>query len=150
MSFSTLLQVCALESHSPLVFTNWPPIKNQSPSFRHQMMLALRPMMRQPSTDFLYKRAPPLLPQPQRLVRPMKLVANSPYFLFKNHLSSTYKRPNITPTPLSSTHNFQSSPPGPNTGEYVFENPFTNSLLQTTAKSPLVISCKIDQSIEII
>lgn len=137
MIFSFILRICASESHSPLVFTNWPPTKTQTPSFRHQIMMGLRPMMmmRQPSADFLYKRAP-LLPQPQRLVRPMKLAANTPYFL-KNHLTSTYKRP--TAAPLTSNHNFQSSPPGPNTGEYVFENPFTSSLLQPTSKSPGVM-----------
>ncbi|XP_037026911.1 uncharacterized protein LOC119067840 isoform X2 [Bradysia coprophila] len=136
--FSYAIQICVSESHSPLVFTNWPPTK--APSFRHQIMMALRPMMRQPSADFLYKRAPQLLPQPQRLVRPMKLAVavNTPYFL-KNHLNSAYKRP--TPAPLASSsltssQTFQSSPPGPNTGEYVFENPFSNNLLQTTSKSP--------------
>lgn len=137
MIFSFILQICASESHSPLVFTNWPPTKTQAPSFRHQIMMALRPMMRQPSTDFLYKRAPPLLPQPQRLVRPMKLAANTPHFLLKNHLTSAYKRPTLTP--LTSSHSFQSSPQGPNSGEYVFENPFTKSLLPTTSKSPSVI-----------
>lgn len=141
VSFSLILTICASESHSPLVFTNWPPtIKPQSPSLRHQMMMALRPMVRQPSTDFFYKRTPPSIAQPQRLVRPMKLVANTPYFLFKNHLTSAYKRPTITPISLTSNHNFHSSPPGPNSGEYVFENPFTNSILPTTLKSPTVMN----------
>lgn len=108
-------------------------------------MMALRPMMRQPSADFLYKRAPQLLPQQQRLVRPMKLAvaSNTPYFL-KNHLNSAYKRPTpapLTSSPLTLSQTFQSSPPGPNTGEYIYENPFSGNLMlqtQTTSKSPSV------------
>ncbi|KAJ6637350.1 hypothetical protein Bhyg_10080 [Pseudolycoriella hygida] len=131
--FIFISQACALESHSPLVFTSWPPTKSQTPSFRQQIMMALRPIMRQPSTDFLYKRTPPLLPQPQRLVRPMKLSGNSPYFLLKNHFTTSYKRPTLTP--LTSINNLKSSPSA-SPGEYVFENPFTNSLLQTQSITP--------------
>lgn len=111
------------DSKGPLVFSKWPPPQQtgrSQQSIRQQILYHLRGNGRIPSNMVVKKVAQPLS---QRLVRPMKL-AQMP---LKNGAplvsAPSYYRPTISTPPR---YRFRSSPPAPNSGEYVYENPFGN------------------------
>lgn len=64
------------------------------------------------------------MPQ-QRVMRPLKMQP-MPHYMRKNVVYPVYNPTMSTPQRI----NFHSSPPGPNTGEYVYENPFTSMHMQ--------------------
>lgn len=104
---------------SPLMFSKWPPSyqNGKSQSLRHQIFHQLRSSGRIPSPSMLVKRYPS---SPMSvMMRPMKYAQ-----LKKQPLPQpSYYRPTISTPPR---YRFNSSPQAPNTGEYIFENPFNN------------------------
>lgn len=94
-------------------------------SLRHQLLYDLRSSGRIPS-PMIMKR----YHTPQRIMRPIKLSV-MPSFMLKAHQQMIHQKPTIA-TPLMI--HFQSSPPGPNSGEYVFENPFSSVSLPPVYK----------------
>lgn len=122
---ATSIRVGDSQSNGPLVFTKWPPVKqhNKPPSLRHQLVYHLRTNGRIPPPGAMRKRyhsMPPPPPQ-QRVMRPMKMPM-MPHYMTKGVVYPVYK-PTMSSPPRM---NFHSSMPGPNTGEYVYENPFAS------------------------
>lgn len=123
------IRVGDTQSNGPLVFSKWPPVKqhNSPPPLRHQLMYHLRSHRRIPP-GAMRKRFHAMPPPPshplsqQRVMRPMKM-HGIPHYVNKY---SMYKPTMSTPPRI----NFHSSPPGPNTGEYVYENPFASMAMQ--------------------
>lgn len=113
-------------NNGPLVFTHWPPVNYNKPqSLRHQLLYHLRSNGRIPA-GVLMKR----YQSPQRVMHPLKMSAMSHHTI--NGMgypvpSPSYYRPTISTPPRI---HFQSSPPGPNSGEYIFENPFASIAMQ--------------------
>lgn len=102
----------------PLIFSKWPPTyqNGKSTSLRQQIFHQLRSSGRIPSSSMIVKRYPSALPV---MMRPLKYAQ-----LKKTPLPQpSYYKPTIS-TPQR--YRFHSSPPAPNTGEYVFENPFSS------------------------
>ena len=103
-----------LKGKQPLVYPNWPPTKSKLPM--RTLMLQIRSGSRLPAS-YLMKG----YPQSQRFHRPLKM--SIPNF---NYLKSPmFKRP-LTFAPQQNKHKFvkfHGSPPGPNTGEYIYETP---------------------------
>lgn len=108
-------------SKTPMMFSNWPPIQQstngKSPSLRQQIYHHLRTSGRIPSNMFVKR-------YPSSMLRPMKLQSLKKAPLVT---SPSYYKPNIQSPPR---YRFRSSPQAPNTGEYVFENPFVNAGIQ--------------------
>lgn len=121
------IRVGDTQPNGPLVFTNWPPVKHQNKpsSMRHQLMYHLRSHHRIPPGGAMRKRfhtmpaPPPHSMSQQRVMRPMKMP-------MMPHYMTVYKPTMSTPQRI----NFHSSPPGPNSGEYVYENPFAPVAMQ--------------------
>lgn len=99
---------------APLVFSKWPPYQNgKSSSLRNQIFQHLRSAGRIPP-NMIVKR----YPSSMYMMRPMKYPQ-----LKKVPIQAlpSYYRPTISTPPR---YRFQSSPGAPNSGEYIFENPF--------------------------
>lgn len=117
------IRVRDTESNGPLVFSKWPPVKhhNKPPTMRHQLMYHLRSHRRIPPGAMRkrFHTMPSHSLSQQRVMRPMKMP-------MMPHYVTVYKPTMSTPHRI----NFHSSPPGPNSGEYVYENPFANVPMQ--------------------
>lgn len=102
---------------SPMVFSKWPPYPNsKSSSLRHQIFQHLRTSGRIPQNMIVNRRYPTSM---SYMMRPMKYAQ-----LKKVPIPApSYYRPTISTPPR---YRFQSSPPAPQSGEYIFENPFNN------------------------
>lgn len=148
------LCIAEIQSNGPMVFPSWPPKSNShnkqslSAAARHQMIFQLRSSPRyqaSPSTMYLsHKRPPPSMPN--RIMRPLKMATMPHYYQAKvqhmplqhHPMHNFFKKPSThTPSSASGQNNnigsssvtklsFHSSPQGPNSGEYVFENPFAH------------------------
>lgn len=107
---------------APLVFSNWPPVQRSSKpqSLRHQILYHLRSNGRIPTPVKRY-------PSPPRVLRPIKMSALPLPTKGQILQAPSYYRPTISTQPR---YRFRSSAPAPNTGEYVFENPFTSVGIQ--------------------
>lgn len=123
----------------PLMFSKWPPPpyqNNKSPSLRQQIFHQLRSNGRIPS-NMIVKRYPPSISQSMSyMMRPMKYAQ-----LKKVPIPApSYYKPTISTPPR---YRFQSSPSAPNTGEYVFENPFNSYGYQSPVApvSPIAPVC---------
>lgn len=129
------IRVGDTQSNGPLLFSKWPPVKhhNKPPSLRNQLMYHLRSHHRIPP-GAMRKRFHAMPPPPhslpqQRVLRPVKLPQ---YTMNKGMVYPVYKPTMSTPQRI----NFQSSPPGPNSGEYVYENPFASAAMQPVLCTP--------------
>lgn len=152
---TTILSICGAEissNNGPLVYPNWPPKSsglNKHPA-RHQLVFQLRssPNRFSGSPNGLFyssNKRPMAMPLiNNRLMRPIKLSAMpAHYFQSKMHRPqipqlhishqpvqqqhSYVKKPvGNSATAASSKITFHSSPKGPNSGEYIYENPFTH------------------------
>lgn len=140
---SSSIRVDDQQSNGPLVFTKWPPVKQYNkppPSLRNQLMYHIRSHRRVPP-GAMRKRfhSMPIsshsMPQ-QRVMRPMKMPM-MPHYMSKGVMYQVYKPTMSTPQRI----NFQSSPPGPNTGEYVYENPFASMPMPPVLWNHLALHC---------
>lgn len=147
--------------NGPLVYPNWPPKPSPpTPRQRPHLLLQLRNInvprfpIAMASNLFYNKRPPPppqlpLSPQQtimanlrQQYMRPFKMPMPHYFPTAKNQPYQFAKKPstpnNGIPAAFSSSPGssitkikFHSSPSGPHTGEYVFENPFTHITVST-------------------
>lgn len=110
------MKLCESETMAggPLVFSNWPP-KQKSQSLRHQLLHQLRNSGRIPPAMVIKRYH-------QRHVRPVKMPTMA-HYVVKKHPAPMFFKPTLS-TPARIT--FQSSPAGPHSGEYVYENPFAS------------------------
>lgn len=108
---------------TPYFSPKWPSLQqsSRSHSLRQQILNQLRNVGRLPSNMLIRK-----VPQPIAVPSFMRPIKVSPYTLKKGQqliAAPSYYRPTVS-TPQK--YRFRSSPPAPNSGEYVFENPFAN------------------------
>lgn len=111
----------------PLMFSKWPPSyqNSKSQSLRQQIFHQLRSSGRIPSPSMIVKRYPSSMPI---MMRPMKYAQ-----LKKTPIPQpSYYRPTISTPPR---YRFHSSAQAPNTGEYIFENPFNNMGLSQVCRT---------------
>lgn len=103
-------------SKSSLMYSNWPPVQrsiepNSPPSLRQQILMHYRNTGRLPSNMYVKR-------YPTSMMRPMKMQSLKKAPIVP---APSYYKPNIQ---LPPRYRFRSSPSAPNTGEYVYENPF--------------------------
>lgn len=108
---------------TPYFSPKWPPLQqsSRSHSLRQQILNQLRNVGRLP-TNMLIRKVPQPIAVPSYM-RPIKV---SPYTMKKGQqliAAPSYFRPTVS-TPQK--YRFRSSPSAPNSGEYVFENPFAH------------------------
>lgn len=110
------------DSNGPLVFTKWPPVKHSKHpnSLRQHLMYHLQANSRLPPKYMMNR-----LPLPSSHKHVMRPAQSTHRYAVKKYPHQLRVGPFMRPT-LSSPQkiHFNSSPPGPNTGEYIYENPF--------------------------
>lgn len=121
------------DSNGPLVFTKWPPVKHSKHpnSLRQHLMYHLRANSRLPP-KFMMKQLPvPLSPAHKHVMRPAQSMHRYSVKKYPHQMGiSPYMRPTLSsPQKIR----FNSSPAGPNTGEYIFENPFIPTNIRPSA-----------------
>lgn len=102
----------------------WPSLQpnGRSHSLRQQIFHQLRASGRIPA-NMLIRKMPQQMAVAPSYMRPIKI---APMSMQKGQpiiASPSFYRPTVS-TP--SKYRFRSSPPAPNSGEYIFENPFAN------------------------
>lgn len=105
-------------SKPSLMFSNWPPVQRSTefktpPSLRQQILLYYRNTGRLPSNMFVKR-------YPTTMMRPMKMQSLKKAPVIP---APSYYKSNIQ---LPPRYRFRGSPSAPNTGEYIYENPFKN------------------------
>lgn len=108
---------------APLMFSKWPPYSNsKSPALRHQIFQHLRSSGRIPQ-NMIVKRYPSYVMRPMKYAQLKKV----PLPQLQPQPQPSYYRPTISTPPR---FRFQSSLSAPNSGEYIFENPFNINIQQ--------------------